>query len=194
MKQNCQNSPFVPSFIFFFLMSLDLVFLTGQWMCYPLQKAVSVSEESFSSLAHRLLKNIPWEACVTVLLPFCHLSGITYFSSGADMFTLYHLFYQTLVLLKEKKNTRHKDERTSSSRSPSVLPTQELEAGLCLFVVEWPFLPFLNQRTPATSVGGSSLGHRESPPHYVQGRQLAGLLLLLFSCSVMSDSLRPHGL
>ena len=38
-------------------------------------------------------------------LAFCHLSGITYFSSGADMFTLYHLFQQTLVLLKEKKKT-----------------------------------------------------------------------------------------
>ena len=104
------------------------------------------------------------------------------------------LLPDTGSLKRKKKNPRHKDERTSSSRSPSVLPTQELEAGLCLFVVEWPFLPFLNQRTPATSVGGSSLGHRESPPHYVQGRQLAGLLLLLFSCSVMSDSLRPHGL
>lgn len=112
-------------------MSLDLEFFTGQWGCYPLQKAVSVSEESFSSLAHGLLKTIPWEARVTVLLLFCHLSGITYFSSGADMFTLYHLFHQTLVLLKEKKKKpRHKDERTSSSRSPSVLPTQELEAGL----------------------------------------------------------------
>ena len=84
-------------------MSLDLEFFTGQWGCYPLQKAVSVSEESFSSLAHGLLKTIPWEARVTVLLLFCHLSGITYFSSGADMFTLYHLFHQTLVLLKEKK-------------------------------------------------------------------------------------------
>lgn len=114
-------------------MSLDLEFLIWQCMCYPLQKAVSVSEESFSSLAHRLLKTFPWEARVTVLLPFCHLSGITYFSSGADMLTLYHLFHQTLVLLKgkkKKKRPRHKDERTSSSRGPSVLPTKELEAGL----------------------------------------------------------------
>ena len=33
-------------------------------------------------------------------------------------------------LKRKKKKPRHKDERTSSSRSPSVLPTQELEAGL----------------------------------------------------------------
>lgn len=89
-------------------MSLDLEFFTGQWGCYPLQKAVSVLEESFSSLAHGLLKTIPWEARVTVLLLFCHLSGITYFSSGADMFTLYHLFHQTLVLLKEKKKKKNR--------------------------------------------------------------------------------------
>lgn len=31
---------------------------------------------------------------------------------------------------KKKKKPRHKDERTSFSRGPSVLPTQELEAGL----------------------------------------------------------------
>ena len=64
---------------------------------------------------------------------------------------------------------------------------------MCLLAVEWPFLRFLNQRTPATSVGGSGLGRRQSPPPYVQGRQFAGLLLLLFSRSVMSDSLRPRG-
>ena len=64
----------------------------------PSSKAVSVSEENSSSLTHRLLKTFPWEARVMVLLPFYHLSGITYFSSGADMFTLYHLFHQTLVL------------------------------------------------------------------------------------------------
>lgn len=98
----------------------------------PSSKAVSVSEENSSSLTHRLLKPFPWEARVMVLLPFITSAGLPTSPLGqtCSHCTISFTRHSFSKKKKTKKKLRHKDERTPSSTSPSVLPTQELEVRL----------------------------------------------------------------